>query len=545
MGGSIEAEDLKWLSDKDFVDATVSFSTCLYTIQIFNENKAEVDSLFERLVSLTEVNSLMTRLTGLANSRAAAHESSTGLLLELEKKQQELEIRFKGLVKAAEKALARETQHADSVFSREEEPSGKDGGGSSSSFGSSIPDDIGGQRMKLPESAMSSTCQKRPASQFGGALDNDRVPCLRYQGKHLSRKRCKKGNGCPFLHVNQDQELTLAQNRLHAPFSHLTRDNNILKVPPLMQAVKCWWRHTMQQETDCPITAMDVLREGNSLVVLLTLSKDLPSRLAQDSSAKSSFTTEDGTQINGSTAEIPHDRTWWHGTVMECFGDILRDSLCTGHQGTWKGVYSFTSWEKCVAYGGQVYFGFRSEGMVTRLSGKCSVPEYIPEGVIGYFDSCNKRQWIHHPRNVQLTQARVDYDTLRTFFAEAYEKNPDGYRYDIDAAHADRLPSSAQRSRGEPVPPAPAQSAPPPSLSSSSSSVLVHAPSAIESPLASTGGTEVAIESSLASTGGTEEARCYYHKSSEGCSGPVVCWIWMTSKSARPKARNVCASHHK
>ena len=127
MGGSIEAEDLKWFSDKDFVDATVSFSTCLYTIQIFNENKAEVDSLFERLVSLTELNSLMTRLTGLANSRAAAHESSTGLLLELEKKQQELEIRFKGLVKAAEKALARETQHADSVFSREEEPSGKDG----------------------------------------------------------------------------------------------------------------------------------------------------------------------------------------------------------------------------------------------------------------------------------------------------------------------------------------------------------------------------------------------------------------------------------
>ena len=399
--------------------------------------------------------------------------------------------------------------------------------------------------MKLPDSAMSSTRQKRPASQLGGALDEVRGPCLKYQGNHPSKRGCKKGNACPFLHVNQDQELTLAQDRLHDPFPHLTGDNKILVVPPLTQAVKCWWKHTMRQEKDCPITAMDVLREGDSLVVLLTLSKPSPSRLAQDSSAKSSFRTEDGTEINGSSAEIPKDRTWWHATVMENFGDILRDSLSTGHQGTFKGVYSFTSWEKCAAYGGQVVFGFRSEGMVAKLSGKCSVPQYIPEGLIGYLDSSNKRQWIHHPRNVQLTQARVEYDTLRTFFAEACEKNPDEYRYDIDAAHADRLPSSAQRSRGEPVPPAPAQSAPPPSLSSSSSPVLVHDPSAIESPPASTGGKEAAIESSLASTGGTDVARCHYHKSNEGCSGSVVGWIWMTSKSAKPKAREVCASHRK
>ena len=154
------------------------------------------------------------------------------------------------------------------------------------------------------------------------------------------------------------------------------------------------------------------------------MSKPLPSRLAQDSSAKSSFRTEDGTEINGSSAEIPKDRTWWHATVMENFGDILRDSLCTGHQGAFKGVYSYTSWEKCAAYGGQVVFGFRSQGMVAKLSGKCSVPQYIPEGLIGYLDSGGKRQWIHHPRNVQLTQARVEYDTLRTFFAEACEKIP-------------------------------------------------------------------------------------------------------------------------
>ena len=157
MGGDIDAEDLKWRLDTDFVKATVSFSKCLYSIQIFNENKAEVDSLFERLVSLTEVNSLMTRLTGLAASRAAAQKTSNELLLELENKQQELEIRFAGLVKAAEKALALKTQHADSVSSRE--PSGKGGGGSPSSTEENHSSNIGGQPVKLPYSPMSATSE--------------------------------------------------------------------------------------------------------------------------------------------------------------------------------------------------------------------------------------------------------------------------------------------------------------------------------------------------------------------------------------------------
>ena len=187
MGGNIEAEDLKWRSDTDFVDATVSFSTCLYTIQIFNENKAEVDSLFERLVSLTELNSLMTRLTGLADSRAAAHERSTELLLELEKKQQELEIRFKGLVKAAEKALALKTQHAGSVFSRE--PSGKVGGGSSSSTGENHSSNIGGQPVKLPYSAMSATSEAHQKPQaMASEPDKPKLKRKERGGQHRRSK---------------------------------------------------------------------------------------------------------------------------------------------------------------------------------------------------------------------------------------------------------------------------------------------------------------------------------------------------------------------
>ena len=98
------------------------------------------------------------------------------------------------------------------------------------------------------------------APQLGDALYAARGPCLRYQGTHPSQRRCKKGKNCPYLHVRQGEEWRLATNRLRAPFIQLTRDNKILVVPPLMQAVKYWWRHTLQQETACPITGVDVLR---------------------------------------------------------------------------------------------------------------------------------------------------------------------------------------------------------------------------------------------------------------------------------------------
>ena len=74
-------------------------------------------------------------------------------------------------------------------------------------------------------------------------------------------------------------------------------------------------------------------------------------------------------------------------------------------------------------------FAFRSHGMVTKLSRNCGVPEHIPEGVIGYFDSANKRQWVHHPKNLQLTYARVDYATFCTFLSEAFENLEDEHHY--------------------------------------------------------------------------------------------------------------------
>ena len=274
------------------------------------------------------------------------------------------------------------------------------------------------------------------APEFGDALDKARGPCLKYQGDHQSKKRCNRGNDCPFLHVKKGQDLKHAQNRYRAPFTHLTGDNKILVDPPLKQAVRYWWKHTMQQETNCPITAVDVLREGDSLVVLLTLDKPLPSSLAQDSSGKCWFVTEDGTRINASTAAIPNDRMWWHVTQMANFGHILRDSLTPGPQGKFKGVYSFTGWETCPVYGGQASFVFRSEGMIAKLSENCRVPEYIPEGVIGYFDAGNKRQWVHHKNNLQLEYVRIEYDTFCTYLSSALAELHGEHRYSAELHNA-------------------------------------------------------------------------------------------------------------
>lgn len=228
-------------------------------------------------------------------------------------------------------------------------------------------------------------------------------------------------------------ELELASNRLRSPFLHMTEGNQLLIVPPLKEALKHWWKVKMLQALQIfPIDDLDVLREGDSLVVLLTLNKSGGSSVARDSVGKSSMQTPNGDVIYASTVKIPEDRTWWHATDIGAFGGILINSLQTGPDGNFKGVYSFTEWATCAAYGGQVHFAFRSYGMVTHLTSKCSVPEILPEGLIGYFDSNKKRQWLHHPKNIELTYARVEYHTFCTFLAEAFMEAPGIHRYSPD-----------------------------------------------------------------------------------------------------------------
>ena len=263
-----------------------------------------------------------------------------------------------------------------------------------------------------PQHVLAKVFEEHP--ELGSALDTIRGPCMRFQNKvPFFGRRCKNKN-CPFLHVDPGQEFVLAKNRLQHPFLQMTGDGKLLLIPPFKEAVKFWWSQTLGETTPCPITSVDVLREGESQLVEMTLNKAPPSAIAQKSVKQCSIRTEDGCIINYSSAKIPDDRTWWHRTDITAFGDILRKSLQTGPAGTWKAVYSFKDLEDCNVYGGGVAFAFRSCGMVTKLTKGCSTPIVIPEGVIGFLDSNNKRQWLHHPNNVQLILARVEYNTFCT-----------------------------------------------------------------------------------------------------------------------------------
>ncbi len=114
--------------------------------------------------------------------------------------------------------------------------------------------------------------------------------------------------------------LSLASNRLHAPFVHMTRDGKFLLVPPLKQACERFWSVAMGQSTPCPITGVGVLRDEDtqSQYVLFTLSKPPPSSTAQDSAAKS-WMKFAGEIVRYSAVALPDGGIWWHGTEKTFF----------------------------------------------------------------------------------------------------------------------------------------------------------------------------------------------------------------------------------
>jgi len=263
---------------------------------------------------------------------------------------------------------------------------------------------------------------------LGQELNEARGLCKKFQPK--SKRRCGKGMKCPCLHVHEGQDKSNAPNRFNAPFCHVTRDNKLLVMPPyLLKALKYWWTETLKQQTPCPIEGVDVERRGDSQVVILTFAKSSPSSLAQDCAGKSWIHNDDGAVIKGSTVEIPKNRTWYHDTHMKSFTEILTSSLQAGPEGTFKGVYSVGKMENCEACGDRFMVSFKSYGMVAKLTRGCTTPKTIPEGIIGYFDSGTKRQWIHHPRNLQLMYAELEYCTFCLFFAEAFANIPGELKY--------------------------------------------------------------------------------------------------------------------
>jgi len=56
--------------------------------------------------------------------------------------------------------------------------------------------------------------------------------------------------------------------------------------------------------------------------------------------------------------------------------------------------------------------------MAVNLDKDKNVPTDIPEGLIGFFESAKKTQWLFHPASIQIMYARVDFDTFNSFLGE-------------------------------------------------------------------------------------------------------------------------------
>ena len=285
-------------------------------------------------------------------------------------------------------------------------------------------DDVNEKRKEL----LAEIFQRKPG--LGEALDAARGPCKKYQAKgERGGKGCNRGEKCPYLHVRRGVDLSLATNRLRAPFLHPYPGNTLLLQPPFKEALKTWWGHILGQNTASPIAEVTVVRQGETQVVQLKLNKPLPSSFVQDSAHKSWMPAGGGAPINYSSMETPPNRTWWHGAEIESFDYIVRHSLQAETRGKYKAVYSFANLQDSPVYGGHVLYAFKSFGMVTKLTKGCSTPKTIPEGVIGFFESAKGRQWLHHPNNIQLCGARVEFNTFCTYLTEAFAKTTGAHPY--------------------------------------------------------------------------------------------------------------------
>ena len=51
--------------------------------------------------------------------------------------------------------------------------------------------------------------------------------CEKFRQSHPSKRLCKKGADCPFLHCSKEQDYHLATNRLRAPFRAFVTDGRV------------------------------------------------------------------------------------------------------------------------------------------------------------------------------------------------------------------------------------------------------------------------------------------------------------------------------
>ena len=250
--------------------------------------------------------------------------------------------------------------------------------------------------------------------------------CEKFRHSHPSKRLCKKGADCPLLHCSKEQDYHQATNRLRAPFVHLSRKGELLVIPPFMEALRYWWTKVMKFNASCfPVVGVDVIREGDHQIVLLSLKCPEPSALSQSNDSQSCLNFGQGA-VHASTKARPD--VWWHSTGIEAFPGVLANGLNKGSRGTYKAVYAFADIGLGVAYGRAVLFGFRAKGMAVNVSNTSAIPFDLPEGLIGFFESCKKVQWLFNPAGIQLVYARLDFATFCSFLGETLSTPNLGWR---------------------------------------------------------------------------------------------------------------------
>ena len=103
--GSLHPLDLPWRTDERVIQALVDFSRTLHEIYIFDSEQRDLEKLFAQLSSLSDVQGLLLKATGLAVNRQQAHEHSGTLLNVLKMKEAELVLRHKHLMKIAAEVI--------------------------------------------------------------------------------------------------------------------------------------------------------------------------------------------------------------------------------------------------------------------------------------------------------------------------------------------------------------------------------------------------------------------------------------------------------
>ena len=131
---------------------------------------------------------------------------------------------------------------------------------------------------------------------------------------------------------------------------------------------------------------------------------------------------------------------FYHNTYLQNLRGILERSLETGPGGdNAAGVFTHGEESFCDAYGDVVTVLCDAVGMLWKIpTGDKGRRELklrdgerypIPAGVMGFFDSNGKRQYVHNQRSVEVRYILVDYDPLVALLAEAFIRVGHGIPY--------------------------------------------------------------------------------------------------------------------